>query len=246
MAYAIASAAGSIPAHAGEPGIVRRVRSSPAVYPRPRGGTIASAAASSWRRGLSPPTRGNHDMVGDGEMIQGSIPAHAGEPLCPCQESSSMRVYPRPRGGTFRYGRRVKPLRGLSPPTRGNLGGFAPSVRVGGSIPAHAGEPNARHIRLAPFAVYPRPRGGTVATSLACVSSHGLSPPTRGNRFARTHRARHPRSIPAHAGEPRRPDRRRSRGGVYPRPRGGTTDAGNRLAAVGGLSPPTRGNHGGV
>ena len=71
----------------------------------------------------------------------------------------------------------------------------------------------------------------------------GLSPPTRGNLVGAAARREYHRSIPAHAGEPVGKlalDRLRQ---VYPRPRGGTLAASIRVTSLGGLSPPTRGNH---
>ena len=73
-------------------------------------------------------------------------------------------------------------------------------------------------------------------------SSGGLSPPTRGNRAVRGAADHRSRSIPAHAGEPRRRAGLNWRQRVYPRPRGGTRAAGRVVDKSGGLSPPTRGN----
>ena len=70
----------------------------------------------------------------------------------------------------------------------------------------------------------------------------GLSPPTRGNPYSWTWRARALRSIPAHAGEPSRATSIRGARRVYPRPRGGTLSFSKTPAGSGGLSPPTRGN----
>ena len=50
---------------------------------------------------------------------------------------------------------------GLSPPTRGNRYGKPPGVCGFGSIPAHAGEPDAPIAFIRTPEVYPRPRGGT-------------------------------------------------------------------------------------
>ena len=50
------------------------------------------------------------------------------------------------------------------------------------------------------------------------------------------------RSIPAHAGEPADSGVMPTLLGVYPRPRGGTNPHDAESPAVGGLSPPTRGN----
>ena len=72
--------------------------------------------------------------------------------------------------------------------------------------------------------------------------TNGLSPPTRGNRVHREHADAARGSIPAHAGEPRRPSLASTRREVYPRPRGGTTTARRVRSDPSGLSPPTRGN----
>ena len=132
---------------------------------------------------------------------------------------------------------------GLSSPTRGNLRARF-GVRLSwGSIPAHAGEP----IEIADAdararAVYPRPRGGTLPESTLIGGESGLSPPTRGNPAPSALAFAPMRSIPAHAGEPRLPIQVALIRGVYPRPRGGTDVVAIRHRAVGGLSPPTRGN----
>ena len=74
---------GSIPACAGEPAW-RRPRACPrAVYPRLCGGTGAGLARFSTPNGLSPLVRGNRFKQGTGTLLQGSIPACAGEPLAP-------------------------------------------------------------------------------------------------------------------------------------------------------------------
>ena len=174
------------------------------------------------RGGLSPPTRGNlPDRERRGRGVR-SIPAHAGEPSrCGCADLS-LRVYPRPRGGTSVV---------------------SPSLNLPGrSIPAHAGEPAARADSRARHQVYPRPRGGTRLTTPFRSRSTGLSPPTRGNLDNGRKRERKQGSIPAHAGEPNSRAPRFALDAVYPRPRGGTSQDCSSSAMVRGLSPPTRGN----
>ena len=132
--------------------------------------------------------------------------------------------------------------RGLSPPTRGNPRYGSPPPVKRGSIPAHAGEPLGRQGGRANPRVYPRPRGGTLRQGDMRRFGRGLSPPTRGNlSLARTLAPRHG-SIPAHAGEPCRPQCNRPPKAVYPRPRGGTCNGGRCSTCARGLSPPTRGN----
>ena len=90
--------------------------------------------------------------------------------------------------------------------------------------------------------VYPRPRGGTSPSAPSLSRRPGLSPPTRGNRSSTSFRPPLWRSIPAHAGEPRRRLYRERLSEVYPRPRGGTRVLASAGTSIGGLSPPTRGN----
>ena len=192
--------------------------------------------------GLSPPTRGNRREMPVREIKGGSIPAHAGEPDSHTATHRERGVYPRPRGGTVGTRSSGDKGKGLSPPTRGNRPPPRPLPFAVGSIPAHAGEPKSCRRVSARNRVYPRPRGGTTVKSLSKRGVSGLSPPTRGNRVP-FHRARkYRRSIPAHAGEPRRARGHTGRARVYPRPRGGTGHGDADADPIHGLSPPTRGN----
>ena len=173
---------GSIPAHAGEPGVDVGVFQLYRVYPRPRGGTSAFTIMPSPFPGLSPPTRGNPGSTLRRRVAKRSIPAHAGEPHNWGATPASGRVYPRPRGGTPLPRAPSSRARGLSPPTRGNPGVRAVYEVDAGSIPAHAGEPSTGGRTGWKTRVYPRPRGGTLPGTIDSISMMGLSPPTRGNR----------------------------------------------------------------
>ena len=172
----------SIPAHAGEPfpslSAGERIR----VYPRPRGGTGRLHSVHTDARGLSPPTRGNHNLLFYAYYDGRSIPAHAGEPRISRARPPAGGVYPRPRGGTAGGYPRSDGRRGLSPPTRGNRRRARADSCGRRSIPAHAGEPSASASAASLRSVYPRPRGGTRPAPPASCSAG--------------------RSIPAHAGEP--------------------------------------------
>ena len=234
--------AGSIPAHAGEPRRTWQRLARRTVYPRPRGGTARGLLRSGGRQGLSPPTRGNPPPARIAVSRTRSIPAHAGEPPARSIMYRVGAVYPRPRGGTARARLSSAGAGGLSPPTRGNRGGFLLGFSCPRSIPAHAGEPSRLRLRQREGEVYPRPRGGTCIRAKQSWAVSGLSPPTRGNRVPIADVDSGAGSIPAHAGEPRgdrlvQPCRR-----VYPRPRGGTVPARTASRATAGLSPPTRGN----
>ena len=154
----------------------------------------------------------------------------------------SRTVYPRPRGGTSSGFRRNPKIRGLSPPTRGNLNTMSRCSVMLRSIPAHAGEPSLDARKPALREVYPRPRGGTDPDPWLTLDAGGLSPPTRGNLASAEIERDGARSIPAHAGEPRAMVGRRQRMRVYPRPRGGTRRDHPLRHRFDGLSPPTRGN----
>ena len=179
---------GSIPAHAGEPRAPSLVSRRLSVYPRPRGGTDGRLHAQLAWRGLSPPTRGNRQVVGYGASAGRSIPAHAGEPLAWNGERARPRVYPRPRGGTIAATNAARIGFGLSPPTRGNLWRSAARLKRERSIPAHAGEPARDSQERRPPRVYPRPRGGTSFCPRFPFSGRGLSPPTRGNPIGKRRR----------------------------------------------------------
>ena len=75
----------SIPAHAGEPIHASAMRHRLTVYPRPRGGTHPLLSVIPLYRGLSPPTRGNPLDYNVFNPLEGSIPAHAGEPTSESQ-----------------------------------------------------------------------------------------------------------------------------------------------------------------
>ena len=131
---------------------------------------------------------------------------------------------------------------GLSPRVRGNQDELAAEIERKGSIPACAGEPPIAQPLRSQGEVYPRVCGGT--TQAACYNTkyHGLSPRVRGNLAVDRPRIAYQRSIPACAGEPRRPRSACLGMQVYPRVCGGTTLMPAYPIAVKGLSPRVRGN----
>ena len=84
--------------------------------------------------------------------------------------------------------------------------------------------------------------GGTHFPAQKFIEVHGLSPRVRGNPFPNGSPALWRGSIPACAGEPRRPASRPRRRRVYPRVCGGTRASEERLQPGQGLSPRVRGN----
>ena len=193
---------GSIPACAGEPVATPCAIVLCEVYPRVCGGTAGHSQKRLLLRGLSPRVRGNR--LGDALIAQmtRSIPACAGEPAYLSLCAALSWVYPRVCGGTGRNGADLIAFDGLSPRVRGNPDLLADNHRLGGSIPACAGEPPqtaaCRHAR----GVYPRVCGGTYSHARRRTDGNGLSPRVRGNRQRAGRSPRPDRSIPACAGEP--------------------------------------------
>ena len=216
----------SIPACAGEPGVVVPGSAGLGVYPRVCGGTLFSCRTEFRLQGLSPRVRGNPVFSAAWYAGIRSIPACAGEPSATPIRKSPKKVYPRVCGGTVDV--RLYPALnlGLSPRVRGNHFAFVWRGLVGRSIPACAGEPPrpvaARYRRW----VYPRVCGGTNGARDVHALHGGLSPRVRGNRWSDAPAALRSRSIPACAGEPGPGWMPGTRSRVYPRVCGGTCLAG--------------------
>ena len=132
--------------------------------------------------------------------------------------------------------------KGLSPRERGNH--MQPLIEeiLLRSIPARAGEPRGNLSALRWRTVYPRASGGTSGLRSARVTAEGLSPRERGNQARGGDPFPEHGSIPARAGEPRRPCRRLRPAPVYPRASGGTRASSSSGAPLSGLSPRERGN----
>ena len=131
---------------------------------------------------------------------------------------------------------------GLSPRGRGNPPFQVEASRPYRSIPAWAGEPRLHLLRQRRNGVYPRVGGGTVTRRPPGLSGLGLSPRGRGNQGWTEAAGVVVGSIPAWAGEPRRPMAATPPCRVYPRVGGGTRLESALDAERRGLSPRGRGN----
>ena len=110
---------------------------------------------------------------------------------------------PRVRGSRLTKGS-VKHVGGLSPRVRGSLEHTVLCCVLTGSIPACAGEPSQKRMRLRPHRVYPRVCGGASIKCPASAVLPGLSPRVRGSLLWRKTETSKTGSIPACAGEPER------------------------------------------
>ncbi len=194
------------------------------VYPRVCGGTPGGRSKSGGPTGLSPRVRGNLLRLRFAAINAGSIPACAGEPRHTGIDCHVPGVYPRVCGGTKMAIDTFAPQYGLSPRVRGNRVDPYPRPGQCGSIPACAGEPGRVSYCTPSTPVYPRVCGGTASAGANITGAHGLSPRVRGNPRAGHVALRHRGSIPACAGEPLRAGGVASKGGVYPRVCGGTSN----------------------
>ena len=242
LAATLRSNAGPIPAHAGQPAARSCTTSTPRAYPRSRGATMPATWPSLSALGLSPLTRGNHDLGAHADAADGPIPAHAGQPCCSSAKTTPKWAYPRSRGATQRALVRQVSTEGLSPLTRGNPGRHHQLRHRPGPIPAHAGQPKPRSRPPCSRRAYPRSRGATTSSPASSSGWAGLSPLTRGNpgRCASLRRSAGP--IPAHAGQPCRRRIPSRRSWAYPRSRGATSRLNYTNKTKLGLSPLTRGN----
>ena len=151
---------GPIPADAGETTITTTTPRRRRAYPRGRGGNLLLLASRTRSWGLSPRTRGKHERAGVPRLDLGPIPADAGETRWESRSFAGVRAYPRGRGGNCGCEAGGWVMRGLSPRTRGKLGGAVGQADHPGPIPADAGEtPDTDH-RPAGHWAYPRGRGG--------------------------------------------------------------------------------------
>ncbi len=166
--------------------------------------------------------RGNRLSQGFLHIRIGSIPAHAGEPHIAGLAGGGARVYPRACGGTRSPTATRRSSPGLSPRMRGNHSEAELRAEEIGSIPAHAGEPVRANTSGRKSRVYPRACGGTTLDAFLGHYPEGLSPRMRGNREVTRRFSVCKRSIPAHAGEPRRSCVASRTFWVYPRACGGT------------------------
>ena len=233
---------GTIPACAGEPCRGWNTKKNSQDYPRVCGGTGFAPDEQRAHRGLSPRVRGNLAVAGSCAFLLGTIPACAGEPVVAAVAAGDAGDYPRVCGGTDSRARCISPRAGLSPRVRGNLvvtRTIAASMRT---IPACAGEPVSLIKSRENSGDYPRVCGGTRNGGANSASGAGLSPRVRGNPLSTLVSCCPQGTIPACAGEPRKPLACAGCLTDYPRVCGGTPAAMLSAWRRRGLSPRVRGN----
>ena len=170
--------------------------------------------------GLSPRLRGSRltpDMM---QIMDGSIPASAGEPGHAIQAVQKNRVYPRVCGGASSSSWKTLMLSGLSPRLRGSQLVRLHDFEIFRSIPASAGEPGRGQTSRDGQPVYPRVCGGAKHMD---------------------DKRRRMRVYPRVCGGAGSSSTTSATLGVYPRVCGGASIGSAPLTAGSGLSPRLRG-----
>ncbi len=142
----------------------------------------------------------------------------------------------------------------MAPPTRTSRGCSSTPANAprqcGSPFPVHAcsrltvrarGKQTKSQLWCSTYSVHPRVGGGNEDTDVAPLPGWGPSPRGRGKLTPRTERRAERGSIPAWAGETRRPVRGRAATEVHPRVGGGNFCAHTNPDASGGPSPRGRG-----
>ena len=232
---------GSIPACAGNPSACLSCSGWRTVHPRVCGESAAGLNALAARHGPSPRVRGIPPERSRFQLLVGSIPACAGNPLARPNGRRPQGVHPRVCGESEGMPEPVRELRGPSPRVRGIQSAKRSALQRPGSIPACAGNPAGIGTKEPSRGVHPRVCGESSHTSWMRFSVQGPSPRVRGIPATALACSAHQGSIPACAGNPgtgaRRPGSRR----VHPRVCGESSPAGRPPVARAGPSPRVRG-----
>ena len=211
---------GLIPAHAGK--TTRAARPAPPVtaHPRSRGENVDQLAATPWKMGSSPLTRGKLPNPGHARPPGGLIPAHAGKTSRPRMKPSMTRAHPRSRGENPSRASAKASRNGSSPLTRGKRHECLWARVRQGLIPAHAGKTSPPRTERGGDRAHPRSRGENLEKLGGSFETLGSSPLTRG-KPVRVNRDRAVLGlIPAHAGKTPRSSLTSSPGRAHPRSRG--------------------------
>ena len=140
-------------------------------------------------------------MPNAGSKPLDSFPAHAGQSGFVVEIPSVAPGYPRACGAIGHVAHFASGGIGLSPRMRGNRADRLMGFRHPRAIPAHAGQSQARAIKVLGETGYPRACGAIGGTGRKKNALIGLSPRMRGNRWPSSTATPWVGAIPAHAGQ---------------------------------------------
>ena len=191
--------------------------------------------------GSSPLTRGKQIGEVGGGFDGGLIPAHAGKTPRRAGQAWRAGAHPRSRGENNRGPTGdLSPL-GSSPLTRGKQGEDLDHAASSGLIPAHAGKTRSTASSTRSPPAHPRSRGENRCACLGVRVVPGSSPLTRGKRELFGADAERRGLIPAHAGKTVEGGAHEVRLPAHPRSRGENGATMDKIVALVGSSPLTRG-----
>ena len=206
-AAALASrGAGSPPRRAGKPSCGESRCTSSAAHPRVARGNLQVRAGRRPLGGLTPASRGETPSAASTLVyFVGSPPRRAGKPDLLLSLVGALAAHPRVARGNPRREKDERPVRGLTPASRGETQEPFGRGRPGtGSPPRRAGKPDHAAHPDRPGPAHPRVARGNLASGTPTNSPSRLTPASRGETAERPPGLAVPHgSPPRRAGKPR-------------------------------------------
>ncbi|RYQ51536.1 hypothetical protein PG1604B_1278 [Bifidobacterium pseudolongum subsp. pseudolongum] len=129
-----------IPAHAGQTRQNTHHEPGCADHPRTCGANLDGGVETAWLGGSSPHMRGKRGLLTEGDIVDGIIPAHAGQTFYRPPAHHGRPDHPRTCGANSSRSNTSTFKNGSSPHMRGKPARLAPPVARSRIIPAHAGQ----------------------------------------------------------------------------------------------------------
>ena len=191
--------------------------------------------------GSSPHMRGKRISWFHRSCVSRIIPAHAGQTSGRAPLVRSSADHPRTCGANWACSQTQSMRGGSSPHMRGKLVGSQQTYPLHRIIPAHAGQTSPPCAPTGPTTDHPRTCGANCEPFLGQMDLGGSSPHMRGKYQSQTHRIRHARIIPAHAGQTCPAGSRAVSASDHPRTCGANTLTTHKESKTRGSSPHMRG-----
>ena len=191
---------GLIPARAGNTRRRAHPPGLPRAHPRSRGEHSRKKYLAKLDKGSSPLARGTHIELDHLNVVDGLIPARAGNTWESDTQRTPHGAHPRSRGEHGENFGITTLRKGSSPLARGTRRCKRIKSVKHGLIPARAGNTNHRRTHSYPARAHPRSRGEHTRRITDDDTQWGSSPLARGTRLAQTPDSRRTGLIPARAG----------------------------------------------
>ena len=192
---------GLIPASAGQTNRVGEFHPVIRAHPRECGADAVGISTSAGGQGSSPRVRGRRHALRQIHVIQGLIPASAGQTASGCVGEAWCGAHPRECGADSNCSRDGRTRSGSSPRVRGRQGRDVLNLFDEGLIPASAGQTRRRKCTVLMRGAHPRECGADDCARVADRRFSGSSPRVRGRRGLGGHSVARVGLIPASAGQ---------------------------------------------